>query len=71
VDWVAAFGFPAAGLGLVEVAGGFFGVVVEVVVELGVCARLPQQSAGVSTSHIPAAALRLSFAVALKFILIY
>jgi len=67
VGLVADFGFPAAGLGLVEVAAGFFGVVVVAGVELGVCAH----RTGVSTSHIPAAAFRLSFVVALKFILIY
>jgi len=57
---LAAFGFPAAGLGLVEVVAGFFGAAVEVVAELGVCA----QTAGVSSSQIPTAA-------ALSFILIY
>ena len=66
VGWVAAFGFPAAGLGWVEVIAGFFGVVVEVAVELVVCAH----TAGVSARHIPTAAT-LSFAVAPNFILIY
>jgi hypothetical protein len=59
VAWLAAFGFPAAGLCLLEVAAGFFFAVVEVDVELDVCAH----TAGISTSQIPTAAL--------KFILIY
>jgi hypothetical protein len=71
VIWLAAFGFPAAGLGLLEVVAGFAGVVDEVVVELvvdpDVCAHAP----GVSTSQIPAAAARLSFAVDFRFIPIY
>jgi len=65
VAWLAAFGFPAAGLGLLEAVAGFVGVVDEVVVEVDVCAH----PASTNTSHaVPA---RLSFVFALRFIPIY